>query len=99
MDTHNSMGKLTACEISRKANSEAGLQGAGTPPLMGSRGARRLTLVVVQGAKALTVSNRRTVGRGYAHFDGSGIQILLDCVPLTGSISVRDKHPRRKEMH
>lgn len=34
------------------------------PLLMGSRGARRLSLVVVQGAKALTVSNRRTVGRG-----------------------------------
>lgn len=42
---------------------------------------------------------RRKIGVGYAHFDGSGIQILLDCVPLTGSISVRDKHPRRKEMH
>jgi hypothetical protein len=43
----------------------AGLQGAGKPLLMGSRGARRLYLVVVQGAKALTASNRRTVGRGY----------------------------------
>ena len=41
------------------------MQGAGTPLLMGSRGARRLLLVVVQGAKALTASNRRTVGRGY----------------------------------
>jgi hypothetical protein len=35
------------------------------PLLMGSRGARRLGLVVVQGAKALTVFNRRTVGRRY----------------------------------
>lgn len=65
MDTHNSMGKLAAREISRKANCESGLQGAGTPLLMGSRGGRRLSLVVVQGAKALTASNRRTVGRGY----------------------------------
>lgn len=65
MDTHNSMGKLAAREISRKANCEAGLQGAGTPLLMGSRGARRLSLVVVQGANALTASNRRTDGRGY----------------------------------
>jgi hypothetical protein len=40
------------------------MQGAGTPLLMGSRGARRLSLVVVQGANALTASNRRTVGRG-----------------------------------
>lgn len=42
---------------------------------------------------------RRKIGVGYAHFDGSGIQILLDCVPLTGAISVRDKCPRKKEMH
>lgn len=31
---------------------------------MGSTGARRLSIVAVRGAKALTVSNRRTVGRG-----------------------------------
>lgn len=65
MDTHNSMGKLAAREISRKANCESGLQGADAPLLMGSRGGRRLSLVVVQGAKDMTASNRRTVGRGY----------------------------------
>lgn len=60
--------KRLAFKIKIEANDRgkgAGLQGAGTPLLMGSRGAPRLTLVVAQGAKALTASNRRTVGRGH----------------------------------
>lgn len=39
----------------------AGLQGAGTPMLEGVQGEATSPLVVVQGARALTAFNRRTV--------------------------------------
>ena len=42
---------------------------------------------------------RRKIGVGYAHFDCDGIQLLIDCVPLSGSICVRARHFSKKELH
>ncbi len=42
---------------------------------------------------------RRKIGVGYAHLDGDGIQLLIDCVPLSGTICVRAKHFSKKELH
>ena len=42
---------------------------------------------------------RRNIGVGYAHLDGDGIQILLDCLPLSGTICIRAKHLSKRELH
>lgn len=41
----------------------------------------------------------RKIGVGYAHFDGGGLSLLIDCVPLSGSICIRAKHFSKKELH
>lgn len=42
---------------------------------------------------------RRKIGVGFAHLDGGGIQLILDCVPLDGTISVRERRISKKELH
>lgn len=42
---------------------------------------------------------RRKIGIGYEHLDGGGLSLLIDCVPLSGSICIRAKHFKKKELH
>lgn len=41
---------------------------------------------------------RRKIGVGYAHHDGDGIQLLIDCVPLSGSICVRIRPLSKRDL-
>jgi len=42
---------------------------------------------------------RRKIGVGYAHLDGGGLSLIIDCVPLSGSICIREKDFSKKELH
>jgi hypothetical protein len=42
---------------------------------------------------------RRKIGVGFTHLDGGGLSLIVDCVPLTGEICIREKHFSKKELH